>query len=643
MGLPQEVRQSPTGAISGCIRVGALGSGSYTISLQTNLKDGEAVVKKLSPGGFKRGPEGPPVKLSLSPDAGLPGTVVTITGRVSRPLSTSGQLAFAKGFGEFMWDGAPQGLMLRAKQIRWRSADSFTAKVTVPAAPWLEGGNPPRVLGWRSGSYPLSVHCVTSTGGCTVAAPEGSAEFKLEVEHPPKWCSSADSCATLAATPRNALPDSIARISGYAPLVEFDDGDEQFLGNIQITPGREPTGVRFTAGRKGPTLATFGAAPFTVMGSQYFASLGRVRSLSEVTTGEAPVSPDPANPRIVGWCGDNSITVSIDGTRVTVPTATVAARLRAEGSYAPAGGAYRCGDALPLSRSTVLAAFAGETGPETGIFADYPLETQDGGRIWTPLPVPPGSTPAGFGGFNASGHELQAVYARRVKSRYGPQLDATHPLVETSQDGGTSWTPTHLACPTRGPCVTMGPFLPVNCTMGFSTQYVLRSTDGGHSWRRAPILDPARLACGDAQLVATGPDSDLLVNALSLYPVQRTIDGGATWRNVSVPPPKGLQVADFDSQGLGDFGPGGITLLPNGGLLLTGGGVYKGRWQLLRPGGKRWCEVAGARQTWQFASQASSITVIGRELWWLTFGSARANRPTPLHVHRLPLSAVRCA
>jgi len=88
---------------------------------------------------------------------------------------------------------------------------------------------------------------------------------------------------------------------------------------------------------------------------------------------------------------------------------------------------------LPLSRSNVLAAFAGETGPETGIFADYPLETRDGGRSWIALPVAPGSTPAGFGGFRAAGHELQAVYARRVKSRYGPQFDATHPLVETSR------------------------------------------------------------------------------------------------------------------------------------------------------------------------------------------------------------------
>ena len=642
---PQEVSQSPTGAISGCIRVGALGSGRYTISLQTNLEDDQAVVRKLSPGGFERGPDGPPVKLSLSPDAGPPGTVVTVTGHVSRPISASGRLSFAKGLGDFMWDGSPQGLMLRGNQIRWRSADSFTAKVTVPAAPWVQDGNPPRVLGWRSGSYPLSVHCVTSPGGCAVAAPEGSVEFKLEVDHRPRWCSTGDSCATLAATPTDAPPDSVVRISGYAPMVGFDFGEEnQFLGSIQIAPGRERSAVRFTTGRRGPTLATFGAAPFDVLGSPHFASLGKVRSLFEVTDGDAPVTADPANPAIVGWCGNSSITVSIDGARVAVPTATVGARLRAEGSYTPAGGAYQCSDVLPLSRSNVLAAFAGETGPETGIFADYPLETRDGGRSWIALPVAPGSTPAGFGGFRAAGHELQAVYARRVKSRYGPQFDATHPLVETSQDGGTTWTPTHhLACPTRGPCVTLGPFLPGNCAMGVSTQYVLRSADGGHSWRRAPILDPARLACGDAQLVATGPGSDLLVDALSLYPIQRTIDGGATWRNVSLPAPNHLDVGDFDSQGLGAFGPGGITLLPKGGLLLTGGGVYNGSWQLLRPGAKHWCAVAGDTTSRQFAQQASVITPVGGDLWWLAYGKFSRGKATPIGVHKLPLSAVRCA
>lgn len=636
---PQDVSQSPTGAISGCIRVGALGSGDYTISLQTNLEDDQAVVKKLSPGGFKRGPDGPPVKLSLSPDAGPPGTVVAVTGHVSRPISASGRLSFAKGLGDFMWDGLPQGLMLLGKQIRWRSADSFTAKVTVPAAPWVLDGNPPRVLGWRSGSYPLSVHCVTSMGGCAVAAPEGSAEFKLEVEHPPKWCTSAGSCATLAATPKDAPPDSIVRISGYAPLVGFDVGDNQFLGNIQMAPGRERSTVRFTPPNKAPTLATFGAAPFEVLGSPRFGALGRVRSLSKVTDGQTPIASAPINSRIVAWCRPGAIGMSIDGSRSAVSTAAAAQVLRAEGMHRLSGsGPLTCTDVLPLGGSTLLAAFQGETGVDTGVFADYPVETRDGGRTWTALPVPPGSTPAGFGGFRASGRELQAVYARRVKSRYGPRFDAARPVAEASPDAGASWTPARLSCPPHGPCVTFGPFLPGNCAMGVSTQFVLRSADGGRSWRASPILNPDRLACGVGALVATSGSSVLLVDALSAYPVQRTTDAGNSWRNVSVPVPMNTTALNA----MEVFAPDGITVLPEGAVLLTGQ-EHAGGWQLLRSGSKRWCHVAGAHQTWQFAPQASPITPVGPDLWWLTYGNSVGNRSTPIHVHELALKSVRCA
>lgn len=640
---PQHVTQSPTGAIDGCIRVGALGSGRYIISLQTNLEDDQAVVRKLSPGGFERGPDGPPVKVSLSPDAGPPGTVVTVTGDVSRPISAAGRASFAKGLGDFTWDGFPSGLMLLGKQVHWRSADSFTARVTVPAAPWVQGGNPPRVVGWRSGRYALSVHCVTSPGGCAEAAPEGSAEFRLEVERPPRWCVNGDSCATLRATPAHAAPNSTVRISGYAPIVGFDFGEQnQFLGSIQITPGRRHEAVRFTTSRRGQTLATFGAAPFAVRASPSFVSLGRVTPLFEVTDGQRPIAADPTDPRIVAWCdGARGLTLSVDGARVTVPTKTVAAPLHAVSAYR-VGRRYICTDVLPLSRSTVVAAFAGETGPETGIFANYPAETRNDGRTWTALPVPPDSTSAGFGGFRSSGRAAVAVFVRRVKTRNGPSLDATSPVVETSSDGGTVWTPAHLACPPRGPCVTLGPFLPGDCAMGVSTQYVLRSTDGGRNWRSSPTLTPAQFACGEGTLVGIKRASALLVDALSTYPIQRTTDAGASWGNVSVPLPNDLSQA-ISSGGLNDFGPGGITVLPNGGLLLSGGDPSTGGWKLLRPGARRWCDVSGYARAWQLAVQASSITVIGGNLWWLTYGAPTGNHPAPLRVHKLPLSAVRCA
>ena len=183
--------------------------------------------------------------------------------------------------------------------------------------------------------------------------------------------------------------------------------------------------------------------------------------------------------------------------------------------------------------------------------------------------------------------------------------------------------------------------------MGISTQFVLRSTDGGRSWRASPILDPAQLACGEAALVATSGSSRAARYPLSAYPVQRTTDTGSSWRNLSmpVPVPAGSR-APLDTlpvNALSVFAPDGITVLPDGALLLTGQQYGSGGWQLLRPGRHRWCAVVGFRQTWQSAQQASVITRIGSDLWWLTWGGASAGRPAPIGVHELPLTSVRCA
>ena len=375
-------------------------------------------------------------------------------------------------------------------------------------------------------------------------------------------------------------------------------------------------------------------------GTSTFASLGRIRSLNVIADSGSPVTVDPFDQKIVAWCGGSSIVVSVDGRRTTVSTGAADGPLRAEGMYDPGDRLLmRCADVLPLSRSRVLAAFGGETGPATGIFSDYPVETRDRGRTWTPVPVPRESTYVGFGGFRASGRGVEAIFAHRIPASRGG-FDAADPVVEVTHDAGARWTAAPLACPAGGPCVTFGPFLPGNCAMGISTQDVLYSTDGGRSWARSPILDPGKLACGDARLVATGPDTALLINALSSYPIQRTIDRGASWTSVGMPVPNRLENAGGV---LEDFGPGGVTLLSDGSLLLTGGGAYSGGWQLLRSGARRWCEVGGQAGRRQLATQASAIAVIGSDLWWLTYGVTRDPGPTPLHVNELPASAVRCA
>jgi hypothetical protein len=633
------ITQSPDGRIDGCVAIGDLRPGRYAVTLRDQFFTGQSSVS--------RSWQGPAVRVSLSPSSGPPGTLVRVRGSIERavPAQTRAHLTRLGSdvLGVVYWDG-PDGLMLDAEHFHWTSPSSFVAVIAVPSAPWVQSTRSPAVAGVRSGSYPISVMCVTGNGGCAFA-PEGSARFTLRVARPTGWCRSSAACARLVAYPADAPAGAIVRVSGYAPLLEFDDGGSGFLGAAALTRsagGR--TGVRLmrSAGRR--VIERIGPAPLVVLGRPYLAQLGRIRPREIIAGGATPIADDPADLRIVAWCAGDAIDVSQRGRLTHVSTRGVDAVLRRLHGMAPVRGAASppgCTDVMPLSATAMLAAFSGglprfkDTIPPVVYYA---LETRDGGRSWAALPVPKGTTAAEFGGFRPDGRGAEAVFAASGPANYGP--DATHPLAERTDDSGVSWSAATLGCPRSGACVTLGPFLPGNCAQGISTQYLLRSADHGLGWRRAAILDHNMFACGDVQLASFGGRDELLVNAISPYPLQLSSDGGVSWHNLSMPPPARLQTP---SVGLSnDFGPGGITVLSDGALLLTGGGAYTGGWQLLKPRATSRCEVAGSHATWQFAQQATRITLIAGKLWWLTYGQSSGNAPTPIHRHTLPLSAVHC-
>jgi hypothetical protein len=539
------------------------------------------------------------------------------------------------------WDG-PEGLMLNAADFHWTSTRGFSAEVTVPRAPWIEAGQSSQVRGLHSGSFPIAVTCIGNAGGCA-AAPQGSAAFRLRVSHPRSWCEAASTCESLAIHPRRVAAGALVRVSGYLPLAEFDDGGNSFFGHVEIIPGSSPAaGLSLRRGtRRAPTEYT-AATPLDVIAGRTLASLGTLRARNIVASGQTEIAPDPADQKIVGWCATGVIDVSVRGRLEHVPTRPVAAVLRQLGGLAHDGQPLplSCVDVMPLSATTVLAAFTGALPQFKGTippFVFYAAETRDRGRSWTSLPVPQGTVAADFGGFRADGRGAEALFARGGP-RFG-SVQAGRPVAERSGDQGRSWTAARLSCARRGPCYAFGPYLPGNCAQGLSTQLVLRSDNGGRSWRPSPILPSNPFACGDAQLASIGGSRELLVNAISAYPLELSSDNGASWSNLDMPVPARLGNAGNQ---LEDFGPGGITLLPDGGLLLTGAGVYRGGWQLLRPGARRWCDVAGQHGTWQFQWQASRITLIGPRVWWLTDGPPRRHGGTPTLVHELPLSAIHC-
>lgn len=636
------VTQSADGAISGCIVVTPLTAGAYTVGLQSFLQFSSgppsgALIRKLTGGRSSTLPPHPTARLTLSPASGPPGTVLTLTAHLDVALpAAQRRLAAGDLPPQFCWDGCAAGLLLGASRVHWLSSRTFRVRVSVPAAPWVEGTRGGRLLGLASGSFALAVSCLTKAT-CSLNLPEGTASFRLEVTHRPAWCANLHSCGALRVFPRSAHPGAVIRISGHSPLIEFDSGKNRFYGQPEIRRASARGGSQLVISRGPGSLATVtvGRAPLRVLAPLSFSSLTQAAPISEVSDGNTPIAADPRDPRIVAWCNAHSIGLSVDGARRAVSTARVKPLLTSGPYINMAGAPIGCTDVMPLSATTLIAGFGvglKRFPPPPGYVVA--LETRNDGHTWTAVPAPPGTNATGFGSLRAG----QAVFASAIHApgRLSlPEYDPSRPLAQDTADG-VSWHPGALSCPARGPCVTLGPLQSGDCAMGLSTQYVLSSRDGGATWRRTPIVGQLQ-PCGEAELYATGPRTVMLLNGLSAFVLQRSSNAGASWSEISLPVPRGLRNLDY---GIG-FGPGGITVLPDGGLLLSG---KFSDWELLRPGARRWCTVTGVPRALQRLYQDSSLTVIGERVWWLAskpVGGPGAGLITS--VQTLPVSEIRCA
>ncbi len=655
-----EVSQSISGHVSGCLRVGAISPGHYAVvvdqdvqqssdSLSTReLRALEAKLKALRQ-KRKRGAgvlavqREPTVVIALSPASGSPGTTVTITGRLSS------RVADRSDYLNFCWDGCQDGLQYGGVQTRWISATTFDARLVVPGAPWIEG-DPARVAPLRSGIYSIGVQCVVVGKGCGLSGPEGSSSFALRVSSPPAWCPTAASCARLTVAPRAAPPGALVSVSGYAPLESVIGSDQPFVFQLELNRGA-PHGpeVHFIGSPKARGVAevTLGHGALDVVAPPSFRGLRAAAPVTETTGGVSPIAADPADAGTVAWCGGATVGISQAGVRSSFSTAGAAAVLKQMGfsllgsslpqcvAVAPASNSPQAGG--PASAPTIAVAFSAALARYGAPpFYDVALITSDDGSSWAPLPVPRGASPESFGGFRYEPTgALQAVFAAsRIEHGNGggfPLINAARPLSETSDDGGSSWRSGGLSCPAAGACVTLGPFLTGNCAMGLSTQLLLRSADGGADWSQPTQLPEQLQPCGDVELYSTSGGDQLLVNSLSQYALTRSRDGGITWSDVSLPSLSAGRgqptVPGLDGVGPG---PGGVVVLRNGSLLLTGELAH---WELLRPGAGAWCRVRSVPASLQRAQQASSIVEIAGELWWLVYpnsssGGSQSPYPT---------------
>lgn len=182
------------------------------------------------------------------------------------------------------------------------------------------------------------------------------------------------------------------------------------------------------------------------------------------------------------------------------------------------------------------------------------LESQDGGRTWTPLPLQAdamGMRPASDGSIVIAGHEVFVGSSDGGRTWAPiaadlPSLDihalARDPLdprrmwaylavggVYESADGGSHWTQVYeghipfMAATTNGSSVVLAGIEPFQ---GFA-----RSADGGRTW--SPVSQPEAFptyslaATPDGRVVALGVSSGML----------RSDDAGATWTAIKLPGP----------------------------------------------------------------------------------------------------------
>ena len=120
------------GRVDGCIQVGALAPGPYTIVLDQVVPERVGTTPTTHPVSAP-GPIGAGVHLVLSPSSGAPGTIVTVTGTLRAPATSP------PGYVDLCWDGCTDGLRYSGTPASWVSPTTFRTELVVPDAPWLEG------------------------------------------------------------------------------------------------------------------------------------------------------------------------------------------------------------------------------------------------------------------------------------------------------------------------------------------------------------------------------------------------------------------------------------------------------------------------------------------------------------------------
>ena len=287
-GMPRTASpgtQAMDGKIKVCVQVPEVPGGEYHLFLR-DIVEVEVPHPQEAPEP-RRVPGGPPVSLRAVPLDAVPGQVVTLTGTVAAPLARRPE------FANFCWDGCPHGLRYFGVALRWRSARTFSAQVTLPSAPWLQTGTD-KVVSPLPGAYPLGVQCLVNGPLCSLNPSEGQVTVHL-VRSARYTCQSVPTCVRLTVTPAVSVPDAVVAVTGYAPLQSATiDGQSLFANFAGERGGPSRRGVASSRSPNGFQVEVdMGRASVRVEPAPTFASLGQFRPLAEQAAGEPLITSTP--------------------------------------------------------------------------------------------------------------------------------------------------------------------------------------------------------------------------------------------------------------------------------------------------------------------------------------------------------------
>jgi photosystem II stability/assembly factor-like uncharacterized protein len=403
-----------------------------------------------------------------------------------------------------------------------------------------------------------------------------------------------------------------------------------------ITPEQTSQGAT-----QGPAAATQTAAPTATPEPTSSPTPSPSPSNEQATLWVSPsvdmqnrvVSVDQADQDRMAYCGADSIMTSEDGGNSwrSIPIEGISAA--AEGTSFQTFGSspnvsntcmYLALDAAhPDSYYAVFTMAHEEYGAPPVYYMGF--YTTDAGITWQLIPPPEESDYESFGGLwtNEDG---------RVEALFNKPLDLINDsepaYVQVTEDGGGTWNPGRLSCPSNGPCLRWGPAASNIPGMGSPLpQGILISYDGGETWEA--IQPPVELRTQPPNQLAAFSETEAQIISGSIFlsaaetpaePLRETQDGGQTWKAVELP-----QLPEADT--FPNYFPS-LQILPDGRYLAQpdGGNV----WYLLSAESDAWCRVS----TGDLPIYPTGLQSAGGNLWWVDADSGLARS--------IPQSEIKC-